>query len=276
MIGGFGADRVGWAFCAGYQAALHALVPALPDDRVAAICVTEVDGNRPRAIRTTLERDGDTGWRLSGAKRWTTLGPEGSVFLVAARDAGSDGERPAILMARVDSGAPGVRVDTMPPTRFVPEVPHARLTFDAVAIASSDLLPGDGYTRYVKPFRTVEDIHVLAAVVGYLVREGRRLAWPAAWIERALGLLVALGGASQADPTAVTTHLALAGMYTSAGDVVQAANTHWAVAADVDARARWSRDRALLEVAAGVRAARTTAAWTRASRPAAPAGAGVQ
>jgi alkylation response protein AidB-like acyl-CoA dehydrogenase len=72
--GGFDADRVGWAFASGYQAALRALVPGLGDDTVAAFCVTEEGGNRPRDIRTTISLPDATGTvSISGAKRWTTL-----------------------------------------------------------------------------------------------------------------------------------------------------------------------------------------------------------
>src|SRR6185503_20937359 len=106
IAGGFHADRTGWAFASGYQAALRALFPGLPEDRICALCVTEADGNTPRAIRTTLRRAG-SGWRLDGAKRWTTLGPEGALFLVAARDTEVSGERPALRIALVASNAHG-------------------------------------------------------------------------------------------------------------------------------------------------------------------------
>ena len=80
IAGGFEGDRVGWAFAAGYQAALHALFPDIPGDRICALCVTEAEGNAPRAIKTSLRASG-SGWRLEGAKRWTTLGPSGALFL---------------------------------------------------------------------------------------------------------------------------------------------------------------------------------------------------
>jgi acyl-CoA dehydrogenase len=147
IIGGFVADRVAWAFASGYQAALRALVPDLPADRICALCVTEEGGNSPRAIKSTLKRSG-AGYVLDGAKRWTTLGPDGGLFLVAARDANAAGERPSLKVARVASNLPGVSVEKMPPTRFVPEVPHARLKFENVLLPDASLLPGDGYDEY--------------------------------------------------------------------------------------------------------------------------------
>jgi acyl-CoA dehydrogenase len=263
IAGGFAADRIGWAFASGYQAALRALVPDLPRDAVAAFCVTEAAGNRPKDIHTALERDGESGWRLTGSKRWTTLGPQGALFLVAARDASVAGERPAIKLVRVPSNAPGLRIEPMPPTRFVPEVPHAQLHFDSVALAAGAWLPGDGYERYVKPFRTVEDLHVTAAQLGYTLREARRFTWPQDWVERALAALEALRAIAREDPSSAATHLALAGALAFVGGLLGEADTHWARAPDAAARARWERDRPLGGVAGKARALRTERAWQR-------------
>jgi alkylation response protein AidB-like acyl-CoA dehydrogenase len=265
MAGGFAADRLGWAFASGYQAALRALVPALPDDRMAAFCVTEAEGNTPRAIRSSLRRDG-TGFVLDGSKRWTTLGPSGGLFLVAARDEAACGERVALRIARVDSSAPGVRVEAMPPTRFVPEVPHAQLHFDGVRVAQEDLLPGDGYELYVKRFRTVEDLHVNAAMLAYILREAGRLAWPQDWIERTLAVLVAERGLALDDPAHPAVHIALAGALALASALVGEAEQNWARNADDPAFARWQRDRELLGVAGKSRAVRTQRAWERLQR----------
>jgi hypothetical protein len=262
IAGGFSADRVGWAFASGYQAALHALFPGAPEDRIAALCVTEADGNSPKAIQSTLRRDGDD-WLLSGAKRWTTLGPEGALFFVAARDAAASGERAVIRVARVASDAPGVTVQPMPATRFVPEVPHAQLHFDDVRLADDAVLPGDGYDGYVKRFRTVEDLHVNAAVVGYLVREARRLGWPIEWIERAVTLIHALRALAAEDAATPATHIALAGALAWGANLICGADECWAQAADDPTALRWSRDRELLKVAGGARAQRTARAWQR-------------
>jgi len=262
IAGGFAADRVGWAFASGYQAALHALFPGAPEDRIAALCVTEADGNSPKAIQCSLRRHGN-GWLLNGTKRWTTLGPEDALFFVAARDAAASGERAVIRIARVASDAPGVTVQPMPATRFVPEVPHAQLRFENVRLAGDALLPGDGYDDYVKRFRTVEDLHVNAAVVAYLVREARRLAWPVAWIERALAALHALRALAGEDASAPAAHVALAGSLTWTATLVGESESFWSLAAGDPARERWTRDRELLGVAGGARAQRTMRAWER-------------
>lgn len=263
IAAGVAADRLGWAFASGYQAALHALLPALPSDSVAAFCVTEAEGNRPKDIHTTLERDGEAGWRLNGSKRWATLGPEGALFLVAARDTSVSGERPAIKLVRVASDAPGLRLETMPPTPFIPEVPHAELRFEGVALDAGALLPGDGYDNYVKPFRSIEDVHVSAAQLAYTLREARRFGWPSPWLERALAALEALRFVAHEDPASAATHVALAGVLGNLEALLREADALWAKAPDAVARERWQRDRPLGSVAGPVRAQRTARAWQR-------------
>ncbi len=266
-MGGYEADRVAWAFATAYQAALRALVPSLPADALVALCVTEEGGTSPSAMRSELTA-GESGLVLNGAKRWTTLGPEGGLFLAAARDTRIVGVRPALRVARVAANAAGVHVDTMPPTPFVPEVAHARLRFENVRVSEDALLPGDGYARYVKPFRTIEDLHVHAAVLAYLVREARRLGWPQMWITRAIATLVTFASIAALDPVSSSTHVALAGAMAMGEALAAEADAFWSIAAgDPQAAARWQRDRALLRIASQPRAARLERAWERLGAP---------
>ena len=262
IVGGFVADRVGWAFASGYQAALRALFLDTPADRICALCVTEADGNSPKAIKSSLRRNGD-GWLLNGAKRWTTLGPDGALFFVAARDEAASGERPSIRIARIDSRTSGLKIETMPPTKFVPEVPHAQLQFANLKVAETELLPGDGYADYVKPFRTVEDIHVQAAVLSYLMREGQRLGWPRHWLERLSALLAALGKIADMPSSHAETHIALAGALAIGGGLIGETEAFWEKSPADPAAARWTRDKELLKVAGGIRAQRTQRAWEK-------------
>lgn len=270
IAGGSAADRVAWAFASAYQAALRVLVPSLPDDRICALCVTEAGGTSPSAMQSTLVRDGG-GWRLDGAKQWTTLGPGAALFLVAARDPALSADRPAIRIARVAADAPGVTLSSMPPTPFVPEIPHAKPLFASVRLAADAVLEGDGYARYVKPFRTIEDLHVHAAILAYLVRESRRFGWPHGWTERALSALLAFTSIAALDPSASSTHVALAGAMAQGEALVHETEAWWPGAPDRDASARWQRDRALLGIASKPRHARTAKAWERFSGDRAPA-----
>jgi acyl-CoA dehydrogenase len=269
--GGAVADRAGWAFASGYQAALRALLPELPDDTVAAMCVTEEAGNQPKAIRSTLSQAGLGSLRLDGSKRWTTLGPASGLLLVAAVDAREPAaERPRIRVVRVPTGAAGVSLQPMPETRFVPEVPHARLRFEGVSLPQEALLPGDGYDAYVKPFRSIEDTQVSAAVLAYLLAESLRRGWARDWSERALAVLLAFSALAETDPRAPSTHLALTGALAWAHALFAEAGTLFAQGPQDASAGRWARDATLMQVAGAVRAQRAARAWERIGARTAP------
>lgn len=264
LLGGFDADRVGWAFASGYQAALRALRPELPGDAVAAFCVTEEGGNRPRDIRTSFSALPNGKVSIQGAKRWTTLGPDSSVLLIvgALPPQGADA-RPRLKVACVPAGTPGLQLLPMPDTRFVPEVPHARVQLDGVTIEAAALLPGDGYASYVKPFRTIEDTHVTLAVLAYLLRETRQRGWPSGFAERLCATLVVLSDLAGAAADAPVTHVVLAGALAQAHALYAEAGTLWATTGDEPAASRWTRDAALFGVAGSARSQRAARAWER-------------
>lgn len=270
LRGGFMADRVGWAFAAGYQAALQ----TLPQGGVArgalrSFCVTEATGNRPRDVATRLQA-APGGWVIDGAKRWSTLAPVADALLVVARDAGAgdaaQAARPVLTAAWVAAGTPGLQVQPMPATPFVPEVPHAQLTLSAVTVAAADRLPGDAYTTLVKPFRTLEDGYVAAAALAWLLREARARRWPAGFVERCAAQLAGLAWLAAQDPAAAATHVGLAGALQAAAVLHDEAGTLWA---DAEAAARWQRDRRLFTVAGEARRLRLDRAWQRLAAPAA-------
>ena len=247
--------------CRRHQAALRALVPALPADALAAFCVTEEAGNRPRDIRSTLSPAPGGGYALSGAKRWTTLGPQGAILLVTARLGQSPAERPNLKVARVSTRQPGVTIVPMPPTPFVPEVPHAQVALADVAIADADLLPGDGYARYVKPFRTLEDLFVAAAVLAWLAGTARLRGWPHEFREGLAGALALLATLAEQPAGAPETHIALAGALQWAAELHRQADALWTRTPDDPAARRWQRDLPLMNVAATARRLRAQRAW---------------
>lgn len=257
FLGGAGAAGVGGAFLAGYHCALRALIPGL--DQPATMCATEAEGAHPRSIQTRLSaRDG--GFRLSGQKRWATGATQAAVLFVFASE-GTDGERRNRLRCvRVDPRSPGVRIEAMPAPSFTPEIVHAVVTLDDVAVSDEMILPGDGYTRYLKPFRTVEDIHVMTALLGYLAAVARRCHWPQAALEDLLAIASAMRRLAASDPLSPHTHLALAGTLRWMTQRVDSFEPHWSLT-DEATRAGWQRDRPLLQVAQRVRDQRLAAAW---------------
>lgn len=262
ILGGFGADRVAYAFASGYQAALRVLAPELPADRVASLCVTERGGGHPRAIETRLTA-AEGGFLLCGSKRWATLSDVAGVLLVAAVIGAPDAQgRPQLRVARVASDAPGVVVTPMPPTPFTPEILHCEVRLDDVRVPADALLAGDGYARTIKPFRTIEDLHVQGALFGYLLGEARRGGFPRAIVERLAAQIVTLRGLAAGDPSDAGIHVALGGALRTAAPLVADLEAIWAVAGGTSYEL-WQRDRLLLGIAESARVKRLERAWTR-------------
>lgn len=260
IAGGFAADRLGWAFAAGYHEALRALDSSLPSDVPAALAATEEGGGHPRAMATTLVRGPLGEWSLSGAKRFITLGRHARALLVVASVGTDASGRNALRLARVSADAQGITLAALPETPFAPEIEHAQAVFAGVRLSDADLLPGDGYARYLKPFRTLEDLYVVGASLGHLLAAARRYAWPEALREELLATMVTVRSLAGQDPSGVVVHLALAGVFHAVNRAIAAADGFYAAAADEEA-ARWTRDRGLLRVAGKVREQRRVAAW---------------
>jgi acyl-CoA dehydrogenase len=263
-VGGFLADRVAYAFAAGYGAALRRLVPELPAATIMSLCVTERGGGHPRAIRTRLDEAGPgrKGFVLTGEKTFITAALEARMLLVAASTGtGHDGKN-RIRMVLVGRDEPGVEVTAMTDLPFVPEISHGVVSLAGVAVDECDILPGDGYDDYIKPFRTIEDLHVLAAVIGYLFRVAALSRWPQEIREELLALTAAARQLASEDPLSPALHVALAGFMTLFDGFLDAIEPLWD-RTDAATRAGWMRDRVLLSVAQKARDARRSAAWRR-------------
>ncbi|MET8773728.1 acyl-CoA dehydrogenase family protein [Nocardia sp. NPDC004654] len=256
IAGGFAADRLGYAFLSGYQEALRTLLPELPAEDAVAVSATEAGGAHPSAIRTALtEHDGAA--TISGTKTFTTLGSLARRLLVVASAGVADDGRNILRAALVETSAPGVAVTDLPAPPFAPEIPHATVTFTD---APATVLPGDGYTDFLKPFRTIEDVHVLAAALGWLVRVARESSWPRPVLQRLLALVAAVRGLDLDQPGSPGVHVALGGVFEEFGRVVDELAPLWRTA-DPVARDRWERDRPLFGTAGRVRAQRLATAW---------------
>ncbi len=202
LSAGAASRSIGVAFALGYEAALHRLVPSIAPAELASLCVTEAAGGHPRDVRCAFD-----GARVTGEKRWATLAPIADALLVLAVRGERDGRKDFALV-RVPRDAPGVSITPLPATPFAPEVPHAVV---ALAGAPGVALPGDGFDDYARPFRTVEDAHVVGAVGAHLVVRARALgATPALW-SPVLAALAALSAAAALDPRDPLGHLLIEG-----------------------------------------------------------------
>lgn len=254
------ADRLGQAFAVGYPAALEHLFPGvtLP----AALCVTEVGGNRPSAVTTRLVQLG-SGFQLDGKKTFVTFGTLAKTLMIVARTGHKPDGRPDLAVVRLPSNRPGIIVEELPVTRFAPEIPHATLSLQGVAVDAGERLPGDGYLGCVKPFRTVEDIHVLGASIGYLLGLAGRCGGPPKLVAELAASLAALDRLHLEPPLEPRVHVALQGAHARLADIEEngALDGLWRDAPEQEA-ARWTRDRDLLRVASEARAARFRRAWS--------------
>ncbi|MBX3227360.1 MAG: acyl-CoA dehydrogenase [Labilithrix sp.] len=251
---GFEADRLGYAFVGGYQAALERLL-GLRDGKRRSLAATESGGAHPRAIQTRLE-DGV----LRGEKTFATLATHAEELLVvASKGTGADGKNQLVL-ARLPLPAERVTIAPRAPTPFAPEIPHAKVTLDAVPSTSFDVLAGDAYVEYLKPFRTIEDAHVLGATLGYLLGLARRSGFDHAFMEGAAALVLGVREVALAPPSEAAKHVALAGLFTQLRRLVTEHDASFAKAPP-DELARWRRDLGLLMVAEQARTQRTAAAW---------------
>lgn len=250
VLGGRAMATPGLAFLIGYQAALRVLWPSAPA-ALGALCATERRSVRPADMHSRLE-----GLRVTGRKDFVTAGLEAEWLLVAARCEAA-GESAQLKLAVVYPGEPGVTLEALPTLPLMPEVGHARLTLQHVAC---ELLAGDGWDAYVKPFRSLEDLYVLAALVAWLYGVGQESAWPQALQLRLLGLLGGCAEGSRQCADSVGCHLLLGGLFAQfhalRGELDQA------LAAGPEQWAQlWQRDQGVLALATAARDKRLAKAW---------------
>jgi hypothetical protein len=242
LLGGRLAKTPGLAFLAGYQGALRALWPSAPWT-LGAMCVTENRSVRPADMQMRLE-----GLSLSGRKDFVTAADAADWLLVAARSE-LPGASPHIALCVAYNGAPGVSVKVLPPLSLMPDVSHGRLHLDA---AQCERLPGDGWDAYAKPFRTLEDLHVLTAQLAWLYGVGCDNAWPQPLKLRLLALLASCAEITRQGINEPATHLLLAGVFDQFSHLraeidaaMDAGEPHW--------QDLWKRDSSLLEIARAAR-----------------------
>ena len=113
----------------------------------------------------------------------------------------------------------------------------------------------------MKPFRTIEDIHVFGATLGYLMGWGRRVGVSSGWVAELSADLVALDALQTAGPLDPRTHIALHGCHGRLNEAARGDGLRRLLNAATDAeRARWTRDQPLLKVASKARELRFAAA----------------
>lgn len=251
VLAGRLAGTPGLAFLGGYQAALRALWPAAPAS-LGALCVTEGKRLRPADLATRLD-----GLTLHGRKDFATAAESAAWWLVAARDE-APGSPARLAMTVVLAGAPGARLEPLPPLSLIPDIPHARLILDG---AHCERLPGDGWDAYAKPFRSLEDLHVMAAMLAWIYGVALDSGWPRELSLRLAGLLAGCAEVARHPASALETHVLLGGLFAqfdalapALDAALEAGPQPWA--------ALWKRDRGVLALGGSARAKRLDKAWS--------------
>ncbi len=110
----------------------------LAGETVAALAIDEGRHHRPESAAMAATRSGN-GFMLSGAKQMVVHGASADVILVAARTAGSAGEREGLTLFAVERDAAGMAVENV---TLADSSKAARLTFDNVTL-DADAVVGE-------------------------------------------------------------------------------------------------------------------------------------
>jgi hypothetical protein len=242
LLGGRLAATPGLAFLAGYQGALRVLWPSAPWT-LGALCVTENKSTRPTDISTRLNA-----LTLSGRKDFVTAAGSADWLLVAAREE-TEGEAVRLALGVVYAGAPGLRIEALPALPLMPDIDHGRLHLQQV---HCERLAGDGWDDYVKPFRSIEDVHVLCAVTAWLFGVGQDNHWPQSLQLRLLGLLAGCAEVARQCPRTPSAHLLLGGLFAEFASLDGELDAAFA-AGPAPWAELWARDKGLLNIANSAR-----------------------
>jgi len=140
-------------------------LPGLADgSRKIAFAITEPNaGTNTHKVSTTAQRDG-SGWKLSGAKYWTSAVDEADAIMVVCRGERVDAAgRSALSLFLVPAKAPGISMTPIETALYVPET-QFMLYFDNVALGAEALIGEEGQgLRHV--FAGLNPERVIAAAI---------------------------------------------------------------------------------------------------------------
>jgi acyl-CoA dehydrogenase len=201
IISGFHSDKISYVFTSGYECALKKMF----NINDASLCATEsVKGAPPRSILTNIKKNNDK-YILNGEKSFVTLGNRSKRLIVLAK---LENE---LKIVTINSSLKGISFHKpKKEINFIPEIPHSSVRFENVEIESFNIAKGDGYTDYVKDFRTVEDLHVISSLLGYFLRITILSKWDE-YKERIISLLFGIKEISKLELKNPMTHLLIDG-----------------------------------------------------------------
>ena len=204
IFGGFSCQQFSFAFMAGYQAALEHMFPTIAPNQLKALCVSEEKGGHPKAIQTTLINN-----QLNGLKTYITAGSDVEHLLVLCKTDKIVNDRPELKMVQLPKTTDNIELINFE-LSFMKEVKHGKLSMKDTPITESQILAGDGFSDYTKPFRTLEDICVSAAYQAMLLRQAIEYKWAEELRDQILLNIYTLKNLLSLPLLATETHLLLA------------------------------------------------------------------
>ncbi len=259
------ADRTAYAFIAGFRSALQQLFPSQPIDKLTAFCISEEGGNHPKFIKSSLEKTdltsgNETLWKLNGRKKFITCASIADSLYVAASTGIDANGRNQIKLVLLNRNSAGIEITPMEKLPFIPEINHGIVELKDVEIKDSQIIHGDAYALYVKPFRIIEDIHVNAALMGYIFRIACLFSWPRAIIERILSIIVCIRVVAMANPESADIHILFSGAQRTVDQLMQDIVPLWDQTTK-EIKSNWNRDVAIMSIGEKARILRPETAW---------------
>ncbi len=252
------ADRVAWAFICGYQGAIQATFQTAVGT-LGAFGANEAQ-RKITEVESSLDQQGGQ-LLLVGSKSWVLAGIDDLTVFVLCRYKNGPAKGPGSLcIVKVPIRSVGVESGPPRAQTVVPELPHSGLQFQSAPVAAADVLPGDGYADYAKPFRLREDDFVTGSVLAYLIGESETGGWSTAWTQRAMAAVALQEVCSRRDPRPADSIILVAGALSFAGEVVRDADEQWGPRQAV-ARERWLRDKPILSLGKDARRRRALQSW---------------
>lgn len=123
-------------------------------------------GGHPKRLTTTAKKQGDS-YLISGEKAYLTNGPMANLYAVLAITA-EENDRKGYTAFIVPAGIPCLERTGPMDLGFLRPCPHGGLILDGCAVSPSSVLGRENhaYTDIALPFRQVEDVMMMAPLVG--------------------------------------------------------------------------------------------------------------
>ncbi len=262
VSGALQADRLAWAFFCGYQGAIQSAFPTQArHSQVGAYCVNE-SNRKITEIATVIHRE-DRGMLLSGSKSWVLSEIPGlSLFVLAKIGNGPTAGPGSMTVVFIPADSTGVSRGDTRLQPMVPELAHGSVEFDSVRLEEAQVIEGDGYSDFAKPFRLKEDLFVTSSALAYLLGEARAGKWSTSWCQRCISAMSMLGQCTDLDPASSATHIVAAGALSFSGELIRESEGLW-TSGQVECLNRWKRDMPILGLGKEAGRMRIATSWER-------------